>query len=336
MKRVLGALVAGACLLPVNAAAAEPVTLKLATLAPDGSSWSVILKEMAERWKTASGGRVLLRVYPGGVAGDEPDVVRKIRGGTLQAGLLTAVGLAEIDPSVHAMSVPLMYAGDDEANAVLDRLRPRLESAFESRGFVVLGWTDAGWVRFFTRTPAPTPDDLRRMKLFTWAGDPRVADVWRSAGFDAVPLPPTGILDALRTGRIDAVGSSPQVAVIARYHDHAPCMTDLPWQLVLGATVVDKAAWERVPADVRPALADAAAEAGRQLRLAVREGAARDVDAMKKRGLEVVAVPPAARALWQRLAQRLHSSLRGGIVPAAAFDEALAHRDEYRKRMAGR
>jgi TRAP-type C4-dicarboxylate transport system substrate-binding protein len=317
-------------------ARAEPVTVKVATLAPEGSAWSVILKEMAQQWKTASGGRVLLRVYPGGVAGDDPDVVRKMRAGTLHGGLLTAVGLAEIDASVHAMSVPMMYSGDDEAFAVLDRLRPRLESVFQARGFVVLNWADAGWIHFFARTPVATPDDLRALKLFTWAGDPRTTDVWRSAGFDPVPLPSTEIASALKAGRIGAIGSSPQVAVIAQYYRDAPNMTEVPWQLLIGATVVDKATWDRIPADARPALEQAAVEAGRRLRAAVREGRARDVEAMKKRSLRVVTVPAASRVLWVQLAQGLYPKLRGSIVPAEAFDEALRHRDEYRKRTAAR
>jgi TRAP-type transport system periplasmic protein len=317
-------------------AAGQPVTVKLATLAPEGSSWSVILKEMAQEWKAASGGRVVLRVYPGGVAGDDPDVVRKIRAGTLQAGLLSAVGLAEIDASVHAMSVPLMYAGDDEAFAVLDRLRPGLESAFEARGVVVLNWADVGWVHFFARSPVATPDDLRPLKLFTWAGDTRVTEVWRSSGFDPVPLPSTEIVQSLRAGRVDALGASPQVALIAQYYTQAPHMTDLPWQILVAATVIDRETWERIPADARPALRQAALAAGRRLQAAMRAGGTRDVDAMKARGLRVVAVPSAARSRWESLAREMYPRLRGGIVPAAAFDEALRYRDDYRKRMAGR
>ena len=122
----------------------------MATLVPDGSSWHLILKETADRWKQASGGRVTVRLFPGGVAGDDPDVVRKMRLGTLNAGVLTSVGLAEVDKSVYAMGVPLMYDSYDEVYWVHEKMRAKLEASLEAKGFVVLNWVDGGWVHFFT------------------------------------------------------------------------------------------------------------------------------------------------------------------------------------------
>lgn len=321
---------------PAPTASAQTVTIKMATLVPEGSSWFLILKEMAEKWKTASGGRVVVRVYPGGVAGDDPDVVGKMRVGTLNAGVLTTVGLAEIDSSVRALSMPLMYSGYDEAYAVLERMRPRLEATLEARGFVVLNWADAGWTYFFAQRPVTTPDDLRPLKLFVWAGDPRGIEVWRSAGFNPVPLPSTEILAALQTGRVNALGCPPQVAVIAQYYNHAKNMTDLPWQLLLGATVLSKATWEKIPADARAALRDAGREAGLRMQAAIRQSSARDVEAMRKRGLNVVAADARTRVRWEKLAESLYPKMRGNTVPADAFDEALRYRDEYRKRADGR
>ena len=226
----------------------------MATLVPDGSTWHLILKEMAEKWKTLSGGRVVVRLYPGGVAGDDPDVVRKMRLGTLNAGVLTSVGVAEIDRSVYALGIPLMYDSYDEVYYVLEKMRPKLEASLEAKGFVVLNWVDGGWMRFFAQKPVATPDDLRALKLFSWAGDPESIEVWKSAGFNPVPLPSTEITTALQTGLVTALGAPPQVAVISQYYTHARNMTDLPWQLLLGATVVNKATWEKLPADLRPAL----------------------------------------------------------------------------------
>jgi TRAP-type C4-dicarboxylate transport system substrate-binding protein len=79
------------------AASAQPITVKMATLVPEGSSWHLVLKEVADKWNKISGGKVRVIIYPSGTQGDDPDVVRKIRLGTLNAGVLTSVGLAEID-----------------------------------------------------------------------------------------------------------------------------------------------------------------------------------------------------------------------------------------------
>jgi TRAP-type C4-dicarboxylate transport system substrate-binding protein len=335
-RRAALVVLVGFLTLAARPTAAQTVTIKMATLVPDGSSWHLILKETAEKWKTVSNGRVVVRLYPGGVAGDDPDVVRKMRLGTLNAGVLTSVGVAEIDKSVYALGVPMMYASYDELYYVLEKMRPRLEASLDAKGFVVLNWADGGWVHFFTQKPAPTPDALKGLKLFSWAGDTEAVEIWKSAGFNPVPLPSTELATALQTGLVTALPVPPQVAVIAQFNKYAPNMTDLKWQLLLGATVISKATWEKIPADLRPALLEASREAGTRLQTEVRASGDRDVDAMKKRGLNVVAVDAKTMAVWQKVAESMYSKIRGPIVPAEAFDEALRHRDEYRKRNGGR
>ena len=335
LRQLVGRLAGGVLLVVwpmAMPALAQPVLVKLATLVPDGSSWHLILKETADKWKTLSGGRVTVRIYPGGVAGDDPDVIRKIRLGTLNAGVLTSVGVAEIEKSVYALGVPMMYSSYDEVYYVLDKIRPRLEASLEAKGFVVLNWVDAGWVHFFTQKPVATPDDLKTLKLFSWAGDSQSVELWRSAGFNPVPLPATEIATALQTGLVNALPSPPQVAVISQYYNNAKNMTDLPWQLLLGATVISKPTWEKIPADVRPALLEAARDAGKRLQTEIRAGGERDVEAMKKRGLNVVPVDAKTRDLWRKTAEAMYPRIRGTIVPAEAFDEAMKYRDEYRKR----
>jgi TRAP-type C4-dicarboxylate transport system substrate-binding protein len=320
----------------VLSAPAQAQVIKMATLAPDGSSWHTILKEMGEKWKVASGGRVTLRIYPGGVAGDDADIVRKMRLGTLNAGLLTSVGIAEVDPTVYALQVPLMYRSYEEVEFVLGKMQPRLEASLAAKGFVVLHWADAGWVHFFGRNPMRTPDDLKKEKLFVWQGDSTSSEIWKSAGFNPVPLPSTEISTALQTGLITALPASPQAAVVLQWFNQAKNMTDLRWALLLGATVIKKDVWERIPADVRPALLQAAQEAGTKLRAEVRASGDRDVEAMKKRGLTVVALDDAARKQWQTILEGTYPQIRGKLVPADAFDEARRLRDEYRRAHGGR
>jgi len=317
---------------PRPAEAQRRVIIRLATLVPDGSSWHLILKETAQKWKELSGGRVQVRLYPGGVAGDDPDVVRKMRLGTLSAGVLSAVGVGEIDKSLYALGIPLMYDSYEEVYWVHEQMRTRLEVNLEEKGFVVLNWMDGGWVRFFTTTPVAVPDDLRKLKLFTWAGDAEAVEVWRAGGFRPVPLPSTEIATALQTGLIEALSVPPQVAVISQFFNQAQNMTDLRWQLLLGATVITKKAWDQVPADARPAIRQATEDAGMRLRKEIRDAEARDIEAMTKRGLTVVPVSEAQRAEWQKVTETLYPEIRGKVVPAAAFDEAMRLRDQYRSR----
>jgi TRAP-type C4-dicarboxylate transport system substrate-binding protein len=326
------ALVAAVAGMPTAPAGAQTITVKMATLVPEGTSWHLILKETAAQWKKISNGRVNLVIFAGGVAGDDTDVVRKMKLGTLQGAVLTAVGVAELEKAVYALEVPMMYASYDEVYDVLGKMRPRLESAIEKKGFVVLNWADVGWLRHFTKVPVRTPDELKQQKLFAWAGDNDSLEIQKGLGFNVVPLPATELATALQTGLVNAVSTSPQVAVLTQYYNYAKNMTDLYWGLLLGATVIKKDVWDRIPADLHAPLLKAMAEAGAKLQADVRVGGERDVEAMKKRGLNVVAVDPKTREAWARLVESVYPRIRGKIVPADAFDEALKYRDEYRKR----
>ena len=197
--------------------------------------------------------------------------------------MLTSVGIAEIEKSVYAVSIPMAYDSYEEVYAVLDKLRPRLEAAIEAKGFVVLNWADAGWIHFFTTKPVATPDDLKKLKLFQWAGDPKSLEIWKTAGFNPRPAALADLPTGLSTGLFEACTMSPQVAQIGRYYEKAKYMTDLNWALLLGATVIKKDTWAQIPADIRPALLKAMQDAGAKLQADIRQSGETDVAAMKTR-----------------------------------------------------
>ena len=154
-----------AALLATNAPASA-AALKLATLVPDGSIWDKALREMGDQWKRTTEGRVALRIYAGGVAGSESDILRKMRIGQLHAAALTVTGLEEIDPAFSVLNMPLFYDSFDEYLHVLDSLAPRLEAKLEAHGYVLLNWGHGGWVRFFSRAPVHGIEDLRKAQWY--------------------------------------------------------------------------------------------------------------------------------------------------------------------------
>ena len=245
--------------------AQQALTIKMATSVPTNSSWFLVLKEVADKWNKLSNGKVRVILYGGGTKGDEPEVVQTMRlGNELQGAVLTSVGIAEIEKSVYAVSIPMAYDSYEEVYAVLDRLRPRLEAAIDAKGFVMLNWADAGWIHFFSTKPVATPDDLKKLKLFQWAGDPKSLAIWQTAGFNPRPAALADLPMGLSTGLFEACSMSPQVAQIGRYYERAKYMTDLNWALLLGGTVIKKDTWAQIPADIKPALLKAMQEAGRQ------------------------------------------------------------------------
>lgn len=316
-----------------RAAAAQdaPVRIRLGTLAPQGTSYHRILQEMGERWRTATNGQVQLTVYAG-TMGSEAELVRRMRLGQLQAAALSGVGIEEIDPAVSALqAMPMVFRTLEEYEHVRTRLEPVLAARLAERGFVALFWGDAGWIRIFTRRPAVRPDDFRSLKVFVTAGDNDHFDLMRSSGFTPVFLDWSDALTGLQTGMIDAVPTIPYFALSMQLHTVAGYMLEVPWMPLLGATIVSRRTWDGLTPQVQAAMRTAAAEAGRQFQMRGRAESDSAVAAMRRRGLTVEPLPPAAEAEWRALSERLYPQIRGRMVPADMFDEVLRILAEYRR-----
>ncbi len=160
----------------------------------------------------------------------------------------------------------MAYSDDSQLDCVLEKMRPRLEKQIAAKGFIVLGWTQGGWTRFFTRYPVKTPDDMRKLKMFIWAGDDRYVELWKTAGFNPVPLPSTEIATALQTGLVNSVTVNPQVILLLQWYKHVKYMTDFKWAVFLGGIVISESSWEKIPPDIRPALKQSAVKACQRFR----------------------------------------------------------------------
>lgn len=330
LRRTLLLAATALTLLP-GAAAARKVTVKLATLAPKGTAYHDILSEMAAEWKDLSGGKVRVKIFPGGVAGDDVNVVRKIRLGTVSGGLLTSAGVATINKAIHGVIIPMGYKSRAELDYVFEKMRPTFEAAYEQDGFVVLNWVSVGFVRFFTKQKAVTPADLKKMKLFTWAGREEALEMWKASGFNPVPLPSTEISTGLQTGLIDALPTTPQAANLMNWYTHVGYMVDEPWAPLVGGTVISKKVWEKIDPALRPKLMASARKAGEKLNAASRPANRKAIDAMAKRGLKVVKLTAEQRAEWVKNVEAAYPMFRQKYAPGPYFDEALKHRDAFRK-----
>jgi TRAP-type transport system periplasmic protein len=333
MKRLIAFVVLASgliCQAPARAAE-KVVRINLGTLAPRGSSYHQSLQSMAEKWKQAPAGGARLVIYPDGTQGGETDMVRLMRVGALHAGLLTAVGLAEIEPGVYGLqTLPMMFRDFDEFEYVNDRLRPMLEKRLEEKGFVVLFWVDAGWVRYFSKEPMLTPGDMKKRKVFVWAGNVAQVDIMKKHGYNPVPLETGEILPGLQTGLINAVPAPPVFALATQIDIRAPHMLDLHWAPLVGGCVVKKEVWNKVPPEARATMMKAAAEAGTEIRIHSRKESDESVVAMKKRGLIVHELTPEQQAVWRSGAEEIYPDIRGRIVPADIFDEVQRLLKEYR------
>jgi TRAP-type C4-dicarboxylate transport system substrate-binding protein len=323
-------VLAGLLILTSPFVPAQTTIVKMGTLAPEGSGWHKALLQIGERWRTISGGRVKLVVYPGGVLGDEPDLVKKMRIGQIQAVALSGGGMFDIERGVMCLQIPMMFNTYDELDYVRDRVAPKLEKIIGAKGFVVLNWGDAGWVQFFLKKPVTKVADFKQIKLFTWAGDAEELELWKASGFRAVPLAATDILSGLETGLIEGVPTTPLYAELNQSYRVAPYLIDVKWAPLVGATIIKKQTWETFPAEKRAEMLQAARDAGEALRGGIRKMGDEAITAMQKRKLTVVPVSPSVIADWRREVEAVYPKIRGRWVPADIFDEVKRLRDEYR------
>jgi TRAP-type C4-dicarboxylate transport system substrate-binding protein len=334
MKRLIPALLLASAL--AAPARAQEVKIKLGTVAPAGSTWHELLKEMGEKWKEASGGTVQLKVYAGGVLGSEGDMVRKLNIGQIHAAAMTTVGLREISADPQAEDTPGLIDSYEEYEYVHERMREELERGIEAKGYVVLNWGEAGFVNVFSTDKHTTPKEFgdSKVKVFTWSGDPASERAWKEAGFNPVVLSGTDLVPSLQTGMINVISQPPLYVYAANLFDKTKYMLDLHWGLLTGATIVKKDQWEKIPAELREKLLHISREYGKKVVADVRQA---NDDALKKmtdKGLQVV--EPADRAAWDAAYAKAQAVVRGdndhpGVVPMATFDKVKALRDEYRR-----
>ncbi len=322
------ALVAGFFIHPALAADKQ---LRIGTLAPKNSLYHRQLMEIGEVWRAGQDGGARYLVYPDGSQGGEAEMSRRMRIGQLQGALLSVVGLREIDPSIAALqNLPLLFKSWEELDYVREKMRPALEKNFADKGFVVLAWGDAGWVRFFSKEAAVRPDDYKKMKFFAWGSETEQQDIMKSLGYTPVPLETSDILPSIQTGMINVVPSTPYFALASQIYNTAPNMLEINWAPIVGALVVTRKAWDDMPPALQQKMRAAGDMAGAQLRVKARQEVDEAVEAMRKRGLRINRPTPEQMREWNDLAEKLYPRIRGAMVPAATFDEVFGHVKAFR------
>ncbi len=322
-----------ALVVAAGSADARPARIKLATLAPKGTSFHLILQELGAQWRNGPGDGAALTIFTDGTMGGESDMVRRMRLGQLQAGLLTVSGITDIDNAVSGLqNIPMAFRSLDEAAYVRDKLAPKYEKRIADKGFIVLGWLDSGWVHAFSRKALRVPDDLKGEKVFVVPGSQTTAEVMRSFGMQPVILEPTDVLVSLQTGLISVVPAPPFYALAGQFFQPAPHMLEVNWAPLVGALLVTKKAFDAIPPAMQQLMRETGAEACEKITESARNEMRESIAAMEKRGLAVQHLDGELEQQWVDFAESLRSVFRGKVVPEESFDEIMKLRSEFRSR----
>jgi TRAP-type C4-dicarboxylate transport system substrate-binding protein len=279
--------------LTLAAPARADTTFKIATLAPEGSSWMRLFHEWARNIETRTEGRVKVKFYAGGVAGDERDVLRKIRLGQLSGAAITGIGLSVVSPEVRALEIARTYDELDHLRAALDET---LKQKFIEKGYVLIAWGDVGPVHVFSGKPIRSLADLHATKMWQWSDDPLSNKLFEALEMRGVPLGVPDVLPALSTGAIDAFFGSPLSTLALQWSTHAKYFMSMVMEQASGATLVAKKAWDTLTPGDQQIVRDEASGFEKHVLEQVRSDNTKALASMKQRGLEEVKTPPELEA----------------------------------------
>ncbi len=306
------------------AAAATTRQLSVATLAPAGSTWMRGLEAWNRELRRRTNKALGLRIFPGGVQGDESEVVRKMRSGRLDGGAVTAVGLSKIHRPALVFQMPGMFNSVGQLDRARTAVAQDVSAAFNTAGFQFMGWADVGFSRLFSRSAVTTPAQLRALHPYVWRDDLVMPAVFTEANVTATPLQIPEVLTALQTNRVDSFYTSPVAAISLQWSQRVTHVTDLSVAVLVGATVFTNAAVNGLPADQQAILR----ETGTQFHTLLINNLRRDEGtAMRSMGTRnVTVVQPQERAAWDALLDRSRARLVGTIAPADFINRVRAAR----------
>lgn len=292
MKRIALASALALLGLFTGGAAHAQSTLKIATLAPEGSAWMVAFHEWAKNVEEHTGGKVKIKFFAGGTAGDERDAVRKMRLGQLNGAAVTAIGLGLINSEVRVLELPMLINSYDELDFVRNKLDADLRKKFEDKSYVLLAWGDVGPVHIFSNTPIKGKQDLAQLKLWAWVDDALVRALFTQLGVNGVPLGVPDVLPSLQTGLINACYGSPLSTLALQWYTKVKYMTSMHISQAIGATVITKKEFEKLDAATQKTLMNDSREFEAKLLKTLRSENEKALTSMKQAGLQVVESPP--------------------------------------------
>jgi len=299
------------------------IIVKMATLAPKGTEWHGMLIEMGQEWKKITKGKVQLKIYPGGIIGDERDMVRKMRIGQIHAAGITAEGLSEITPEFGGYFVPLAYQSSDDVKSVTKALMPKFNEGLKKSGFKMLHLGEVGWVYWFSKDIIKEPNDLRKMKFFTWAGDFKWEQAWKKAGFNPVALASTDIISSLQTGLINTIPTMPIYALAQQSFGIANQMLNLKWGVLMAGIVVDLDTWNRIPLKYHKDLIKVVNDIQNKYGSLNSDSEKKAISAMKNYGLNVIEINDKQKSMWFSEVDKIEPLLRGPIIPEDIYDTVI-------------
>ena len=319
-------------MMPPAASVAKTLEIKIATLAPEGSSWINTFHSIdaAVREKTAE--QVGFKFYPGGVLGDEKDMLRKMHIGQIQGAALTSAGLSAIFSEMDVFQIPFLFESHHEVDYVTEEMTAFFQKGFDENGYILLGWSEGGFVRLMSTTPVATLDDLRKVKVWTWADSPMTKVIFDQANVSAIPLSVPDVLVGLQTGLVDVVYAPPSGAIALQWFTKTKYMTDVNLIYLIGGLVMQKKVFNKISPDHQKILLETCRNQMNELKTTVRKENREAIQVMVKHGVKIITPTPAQVADFKKVSDQAMQRLEGKSFSKKIRDEVISKIETYRKK----
>ena len=314
-----------------EASAAKKTRIKFSTLAPEGSSWMKVMRMLEKELESATGGEVGFKFYPGGVSGDEIDVIRKMRIGQVHAAGFTGVGLGEILPEVRVLDLPFLFRNDKEIEHIYEKMNDYFAARFEEKGYVLLGWVPVGWVHFFSSEPITSVASLRPQKAWMWEGDPLVQATYSGLGVSPHPLSVTDVLLSLQTGMVDTVYASPMGALALQWYTKVKFMSELRMANATGGVLMTKKVFSRLSDKHKKAVREISQRYLKKLVQKIQADNDESITLMKQNGLKITPHPKGSELeQFYAVGREVQEKLNGKLFGQTVLDKVMTHLKEVR------
>jgi len=309
----------------------QAATLKIATLAPDGTRWMKIMREGAKEVQKATDGRVKIRFYPGGVMGNDKSVLRKVRVGQLHGGALTGGGLVPICSECQLYSLPFMFRSYAEVDYVRERMDPLIRNVLEKKGFVSFGISEGGFAYLMSNQPLTQVDHLKEQRVWVPEGDRVARIVFEALSVSPIPLPLTDVLTGLQTGLIDTVGTSPTAAIALQWHTQVKYLTDMPLLYLYGMLVIQKRAFKRLSKLDQTTVRRVMEDAFRKINKQSRQDNISAQKALQRQGIQITHPSPKDIAQWWAIVDRAVNQMgKKGVYSSEMLEVLRQHLNDLR------
>ncbi|WP_430461241.1 TRAP transporter substrate-binding protein DctP [Thalassolituus sp. LLYu03] len=314
---------------------AAPTTLKIATIAPDGTGWMKLMRQAADDISKETEGRVKIKYFPGGVQGTDKAVLRKMQIRQLQGGALSTGAMAHITNVTQLYSLPFTFRNLDEIRAIRPQYDQYIANALKDQGYVLLGLSEGGFAYLMSDSPLKTSDDVRAKKVWVPEGDIISQTIFENGNVEPISLPVSDVYTSLQTGLIDTIAANPSTTIALQWHSKLKYATDFPLVFLFGMLIVDDRAFATISADDQATVRRLMADAFHSMDLQNEKDEQGARAALQQNGISFVELSAADHVAWNQLAKDAVAALKEkSVYPVDLYNQLQSSLESYRQQLA--